>query len=186
MDKDALGERGRALEEEYFRKRDRELVEKMRRAAEAVQARTELGAATGLDEASVGELQALGFTADTLLLLPLAPLIQVAWAEGGITESERSLILKLARTRGVIEGSAADQKLAGWLERKPADSVFEQATRLIRAMLDAAPDAMGVTADDLVSYCQSIAEASGGFFGINRIGSDEKQILTSLAAALKK
>ena len=34
-DHDAFAERGRALEEEYFRKKDRELIEKLRRASEA-------------------------------------------------------------------------------------------------------------------------------------------------------
>ena len=187
MDRDSIHDRGRALEEEYFRKKDRELVEKMRRAAEAEQARADLSAKTGLtDPALVTELQELGFTPETVALLPLVPLVQVAWAEGGVTEAERAQILKLARSRGIAEGSAADRQLAGWLDQRPADSVFTQATRLIRAMLDSSPAAAGMTADDLVRYCESIAEASGGFFGINRVGSDEKAILASLAQTLKK
>jgi hypothetical protein len=186
VDKDSFAERGRALEDEYFRKRDRELLEKMRSATAAEEAKAGLSAKTGLtDPVLVQQLQELGFTPDTVVLLPLVPLVQMAWAEGGVTASERALVLKLARSRGIAEGSAADQQLLGWLETRPSDTVFAQATRLIAAMLDASPAAAGMTADELVRYCESIAEASGGFFGINRVGSDEKQILASIVEGLK-
>ena len=67
-----LADRGRALEEDYFRKKDRELIEKMRAADAAAKARKELGASTGLsDPALLDELQQLGFTPETVPLLPL-------------------------------------------------------------------------------------------------------------------
>jgi hypothetical protein len=157
----------------------------MRLAAAGEQTRSDLAARTGLDAASVADLQALGFTPDTLPLLPLVPLVQVAWAEGGVTAAERAQIVTLARSRGITEGGVADRQLSAWLEERPSESTFAQATRLIAAMLDSPSGAVGLTADELVRYCESIAEASGGFFGINRVGSDEKQILESLAATLK-
>ena len=49
-DHDSFAERGRALEEEYFRKKDRELIEKLRRASEVDQARGELSKETGLTD----------------------------------------------------------------------------------------------------------------------------------------
>ena len=67
-DHDAFAERGRALEEEYFRKKDRELIEKLRRASEADQARGELSKQTGVtDPAMLADLQELGLTADTVV-----------------------------------------------------------------------------------------------------------------------
>jgi hypothetical protein len=186
VDKDIFAERGRALEDEYFHQRDRELIAKMKQASATERARADLSAQTGLtDPEMIKQLQELGFTPETVVLLPLAPLVQMAWAEGGVTASERALVIKLARSRGVEEGSAADRQLSSWLDQRPSDSVFAQATRLIRAMLDSPSSHAGLTADELVRYCESIAEASGGFFGINRIGSDEKQILSTLAAELK-
>src|SRR5688500_15225444 len=105
-DKDAFAERGRSLEEEYFRKKDRELIEKMQHAARDEQARKDLGAKTGLqDPELLKELQSLGFTPETVSLLPLVPVVQVAWAEGGVTSAERAGIIKLARSRGIAEGS---------------------------------------------------------------------------------
>ena len=46
-------------------------------------------------------------------------------------------------------------------------------------------DHPALTADYLVRYSESIAEASGGIFGIHRISADERALLTRIAAALK-
>jgi hypothetical protein len=185
-DKDIFAERGRSLEEDYFRKKDRELIEKMRKAAAAEQARSEMGQKVGIsDPALLTELEALGFTPDTVVLLPLVPVIQVAWAEGGVSASERTLIVKLARSRGISDGSAADRTLGEWMEKNPGERVFAQATRLIRAMLDA-PGHGDLTADDLVKQAEAIAAASGGILGINKVSAEERQLLASLAAQLKR
>lgn len=185
-DHDAFAKRGRALEEEYFRKKDRELIEKIRQAGATEQARKELGRKAGLDDPQlVQELQDLGFTPDTVGLLPLMPIIQMAWAEGGITKAERELILRLAKSRGIEAGSAADRQLTEWITHQPAEAVFARATRLIRAMLDSGSAQTGsLNADDLVKYCEEIASASGGMLGIGRISAEERALLSSIAADL--
>ena len=186
-DKDMLRERGRSIEEEYFRKKDRELIEKMRQATAVEQERQELAKTSGLaDPALLQELKDLGFTPATVALLPLVPVLRVAWAEGGITGAERDLLLRLARSRGIAEGSEADRQLSEWMVRRPDDSVFMRAGRLIRAMLDSrAPETSDLAAEDLVEYCERIAAASGGVFGIGRISSEEKELLSSIAEDLK-
>jgi hypothetical protein len=186
-DRDSLAERGRAFEDEYFRKKDRELVEKMRAAAAADQARAALTSRTGLsDPALLAELQELGFTPDTVSLLPLVPIVQVAWAEGGVSAAERDLIIDLARKRGIAAGSPADTQLAAWLAQRPSDDTFARAMRLIRAMLDAGPATPGgLSADDLVKYSEDIAAASGGILGIGRISAEERALLARIAGDLK-
>lgn len=184
QDKDAFAERGRTLEEEYFRKKDRELIEKMKQSAAAEQARREMGERTGLtDPDMLRELEELGFTPETVALLPLVPLVQMAWAEGGITKDERRMLLDLAHRRGMAAGSPAERQLADWMDRRPDDSVFTRATRLIRAMLSAGGQT-DLTADDLVKYCEGIAAASGGILGIGKISAEERALLTSIAAEL--
>src|SRR5687767_14346809 len=96
-DDDAFSGKKRKHEEEYFRKQDQELIEKMRRAAAADVTRRELGDKTRLHDSDLlNELEALGFTPDTVSLLPLIPLLQVAWAEGGVSPAERTQIMALA------------------------------------------------------------------------------------------
>jgi hypothetical protein len=184
---DAFGERKKAHEEDYFRKKDRELIEKMRAASAAEQARKDLGAKTGLTDPSLlQELHELGFTPDTVSLLPLVPIVQMAWAEGGVTPAERDLLVKLARARGIAQGDAADQQLSDWMARRPAEDVFRKATRLIRAMLDAGSAPGDVSADDLIKQCEAIASASGGVLGIGKISGEERGILAEISAALQK
>src|SRR5690606_14726869 len=81
-DKDIFVERERALEDDYFRRRDLELIEKMRQQAAAERERSELRRMTGLYEPEMLEqLRTLGFTPETIVLLPLMPALQVAWAD---------------------------------------------------------------------------------------------------------
>ena len=185
-DKDIFAERGRSLEDDYFRKKDRELIDRMKQASQAEQSRRELGQRTGLtDPALLKDLEDLGFTPDTIALLPMVPVIQMAWAEGGITPAERTLIVNLARQRGIAQGSAADRQLQEWMDTRPDASVFSRATRLIRAMLDSGQDPGMMSADEVVKQAENIAYASGGILGLARVSSEEKAILASLASELK-
>lgn len=187
VEREGLTNDARAREDEYFRRKDRELIDKMRHASEADRERQELEAASGLrDPELLQELQALGFTPDTVSLLPLVPIVQVAWAEGSVTAAEQTLIVKLARERGIAPGSAADLQLAAWLAERPSDDVFARATRLIRAMLDRpAGEGPAVQVDDLMRHCEEIAAASGGVLGFRRISSEERALLGQIEAALK-
>jgi len=189
-DHDSLAERGRSIEEEYFRRKDRELVEKMRQAKAAEAARGEMSQATGLqDPALLKELQDLGFTPETVILLPLVPVLEMAWAENEITSAERHLIVTFARSRGIAEHTAADTQLTQWMANRPDPAVFRGAGRLIAAMLSSGASQPGGTlkADDLVAYCEQIAAASGGLLGtrLGSVSSEEKALLARIASDLK-
>jgi hypothetical protein len=185
-DKDIFADRGRSLEEDYFRKKDRELIEKMKQAAAAEQTRRDLGTRTGLtDPEMLRDLEELGFTPETVILLPLVPVVQMAWAEGGITPAERKMLIDLARKRGIAAGSNADTQLTEWMNRRPDPSVFTRATRLIRAMLGSGQDKTNLSADDLVKYAEAIASVSGGILGMGRISAEERALLSQIASELK-
>ena len=89
-----LDDRRRALEEEYFRKRDAELIERMRKQSDSLAGRDAMARETGIsDDALLQELEARGFTASTVSLLPIVPLLEVAWAEDVMSDDERALIV---------------------------------------------------------------------------------------------
>lgn len=184
---DGITDDVRKREEEYFRRRDRELIERMRQEAAAASARRELETATGIHDArTLAELESLGFTPQTLSLLPLMPVLQVAWAEGGVSPAERQMIVDLARARDIAAGSEADAQLQAWLDTRPSAETFQKARRLIGAMLDTPAGAdMHVSADDLLKYCEQIAQASGGLFGFGSVSAQEQNALRQIAAALK-
>jgi hypothetical protein len=185
MADDPLAGRRRTNEEEYFQKKDRELVERMRQQAQAERALRELGDSMGVtDPGVIHELAELGFTTDTVTLLPLIPVLEMAWAGGDVTPPERKMVIDLARARGIEEHGAADRQLLEWLDRRPDESVFRRAGRLINALF-ASGVPFNLTSDDLLKYCEAIAEASGGLFGIQRISADERATLERIAHEIK-
>lgn len=173
---DAFDERKRALEEEYFRKKEAELIEKMRARLAAERERKNLSEATGVeDDALLLEMQELGFTHDTIELMHVIPLVNVAWADGGVSKNERDLLLQVATARGIAEASPAHELLTSWLDKRPSDEFFDKSLQVLRAMLKSHPDATDDDARNLVTYCKKIAEISGGILGIGRKVSDEEQ-----------
>lgn len=187
-DRDAFADRGRSLEEEYFHRKEREIIEKMRVRAASDEQRQRLGQHAGVaDEEVLRDLQDLGYTPETVMLLHLVPLIQTAWAEGGVSQKERGLIVKAARSRGITEGSPADQQLELWLEKRPSDELFEKTLRAIRTILHAqSPEARTASEADLLSLATAIAAASGGIVGFGAVSDEEKQILSRISEELKK
>jgi hypothetical protein len=187
-DKDAFAERGHTLEEDYFRRKEKEVVEKLRRNAAAEAERRRLGEQTGVaNEEVLRDLQELGYTPDTLSLLHLVPLIQTAWAEGSVSDGERDLILQAARARGIEAHSSAGQQLNGWLAQRPSEELFEKTLRAIHAILQAAsPEVRAASERDLLSRCTAIASASGGILGFRAVSDAEHQILEHITQVLEK
>jgi hypothetical protein len=185
---DYLNDRERSMEDDYFRKKDQELIEKMRQAAAAERRTNEFIARIGVsDPVLLEDLKDLGFTPDTAAVLPLVPILEMAWAEGGITPAERTLLISVARQRGILEGSPADLLLASWMANQPSPDTFARATRLIRALLDSGVAPISsMTADEIIEHSESIAAASGGIFGFGKISSEERATLGKIVNALKE
>lgn len=187
-DKDAFKERGRALEEEYFHRKEQELIAKMRAKAAAEASRAELSQRTGVaDEQLLADLQDLGYTPETISLLHLVPLVQMAWAEGNVSRRERDLIIEAARARGIETGTPADTQLQAWLTTRPSEALFAATLRAIGAMLASRPDGEREAGrKDLLSYLSSIASASGGVLGIGAVSDQERTVLERVTAELSK
>ena len=84
MADDPVFGRTRAQEDEYFLKKDRELIEQIRQKAKAQEELRALGEEIGVTDPELSRRFAdMGFTLETVRLLPLIPVIEVAWAEGG-------------------------------------------------------------------------------------------------------
>lgn len=184
----AFNERRRGLEEEYFHRQEQELIAKLRRRAEASAERAAMMEQSGIaDEELLDDLHALGFTRETVSLLHLAPLLEIAWAEGGVSDRERALILEAARARGIGADSAAGLQLADWLAVRPDDTVFDTALRAIRALLEGRSAAdRAATAGDLVAHCEAIAAASGGILGFGKISPEEQALLRRISEELAR
>jgi hypothetical protein len=182
-------ERKRSTEEEYFHRKERELVEKLRQRAALEAEKGAMGKSLGVaDEKILEDLQALGFTRDTVALLHLVPLVAVAWAEGGIDKRERQLIYEVAKLRGIEGGGAASEQLDQWLNHRPSEEFFQRSLRIIRAVLKSLPqETQQESKQSLVAYCTRIAAASGGILGLgSKISAAESALLTKIATELEE
>jgi hypothetical protein len=94
------------------------------------------------------------------------------------------MVIDVARARGIEAGTAADSQLTEWLDRQPSESVYRRAGRLINALF-ASGGRFDFAPDDLLKYCEAIAEASGGILGIGRVSSAERATLARIAAEIK-
>lgn len=186
-----MTERKNKVEEEYFRKQEKELVEKMQTDKTGESERLEMASALGTADANiVSALQKLGYTPAIIPLLYLVPLIQVAWAEGSVSKHERQLILEAAGGRGIKFGSTAYECLTEWLDARPMEEFFERTLRVISALLEALPpEERENSKRDLVSYCAKVAEVSGGFIGFlgsrRRVCTEERELLARIAVELE-
>lgn len=175
----------RGLEDDYFRRQEQELIEKMRERARLEAEQGAMAEAIGVaNRAVLEQLQALGFDRDTVKLLHLVPLIEVAWVDGQLTRSEAAQIWKAARVHGIEEASPAGRRLSSWLETRPSGDFFRRCLRIIRDILLMLPSGERQSrARDLHSCCVEIAAASGGLLGLgSKISAEERALLERIAA----
>ena len=191
MDKDIFKERGRSLEEEYFRTHDAKLIEKLRERGKVEEIAEALAVKLQIDNpALLRRIMALGVTLDTGPAFLLAPLVQVAWAEGEVTERERDKVLRIATERGIDPSSPAYAQLQEWLRKRPADAIFDTAVEAIKTGLSVlTPAERADRIKRIVDACRAVASASGGLGRLLGLGtgvsSEEESILDAMASTLR-
>jgi tellurite resistance protein len=191
MDKDIFKERERSLEEEYFRKHDAKLIEKLRERGKVEEIAEALAVKLQIDDpALLRRIMALGVTLDTGPAFLLAPLVQVAWAEGGVTDREREKVLRIATERGVDPASPAYTQLQQWLRKRPADAIFDTAVEAIKTGLSVlTPAERADRIKRIVDACREVASASGGLGRLLGLGtgvsSEEESLLDAMVTTLR-
>jgi hypothetical protein len=186
-DPEVLRDRGRSLEEEFFRREDARLMERLRAQQEQEQARQGLATAAGIsDPVVLDQLAALGIRAETVTALSVVPLIEVAWADGTLDDAERRAILDRSGELGFQPGSVARAMLETWLARKPDESLLTAWSQTIRAMCDRiGPTEAATMKAQTLERARAVAGASGGgLLGLgSKVSRAESAMLDRLAAA---
>jgi len=180
-------ERGDRSPIEDVGKKEQVLIDQLRRHSTSQQEAQAIGEALGVaDEEILVTLQDLGYTRETVLLLHLVPLIQIAWASGSVTAEERAMVLRLCEWRGIKRESPAWNQLNEWLDDRPSDEFMLRTLRIIRHLLDNHPASNQLAGrTDLISFCKRIASVSGGFLGIgSRISGGEEEALNQIVSEL--
>ena len=176
-----LDDRRKAQEEEYFRKQNAALAQKLK-DREALKSQ-------GIsDEHLIDELTKAGFGADAARALVFVPLIQMAWADGRVQDEERQMIEKLAQQRAIEPDSEAMGLITRWMSAEPRDEKYLQAKTLLEPMVDeinrAGHPELGTW---ILSAAEKVAEATGGLFGFGaKISKEEKELMKEISARFEK
>ena len=180
-----LRDRRQALEEAFFARKNKELLEQVREDLNVEHRRDALKLATGIDDDAVlKRIVELGVSVESLAALAIAPLVLVAWADGSMDEKERKAILSGAQQSGIKSNSTAAVLLEGWLSNRPDVALHDAWTSYTRAVCrDLLPGDQVNLRNKVLGRCQRVAEAAGGFLGLGSISVKEQQMLETLAAA---
>ena len=126
------------------------------------------------------KVRELGVTLDTAPAFFLAPLVQVAWAEGRVSKEEHDTVLAIAGQRGIAPGSPAYAQLEDWLRSRPSDAFFETAVEVLKFGFGVLPPAeRDERIKDVVRACRDVAEASGGLGRLLGLGDGVSPIEAS-------
>lgn len=140
-----------------------------------------------MNDAEILKLLAkLGIDDLSYQVLPLLPLVQVAWADGEIQPEERTLILSVAEGK-FGAGAEAMRALKNWLHSAPTPATLRRGRLALQALAQRSGDmALGENVtEEVLELAVDVAQAAGGLWGFRAICTDERAVLDDLAAALK-
>jgi tellurite resistance protein len=186
QDPEILRDRGRSLEDEFFRREDQRLRARLSELKAVETTRAALAEASGITEPAVLDaLLVLGIRAETIAALSVVPLVEVAWADGSLDAKERGAILEGARQSGIVPGSTAHALLEPWLERRPDPKLLTAWIQLVRDIRDRlGADEAARLKSGLLDQARAVASASGGVLGLGaKVSGAEAAVLARLESA---
>lgn len=185
MKKDTFHDRERAEEEAYFQQRDAKLLAALRQKSELSKVAHALAEKLQSGEpALLDQIKKLGVTLDTGAAFVLAPLVEVAWADGNVSHAERKSVLHIAAQRGIVAGSADYRQLLEWLDRRPPEAILQAALEAIRIGISVLPPAerkQRIAA--MINTCEEVARAAGGLeglFDLSDIDGQERSVIAAI------
>jgi len=182
-----LDSRRNTFEESYFRTKDAELVDKLRKVFETTRNKEELSKATGINNQEVlDRLVASNVDGEMLTAFKLYPLVEIAWADGAFDGAERAAVMAAAIKHGVPAGSPVLNRLKDWLDRGPNEDTraawYMYAGELRNTL---SPAELNTFREDLLTMARQVAEISGGVLGMFfNVSQNERTVLKDITAAL--
>jgi hypothetical protein len=181
-----LGDRKKALEDSFFAKENKKLLDRLRAEKEKKAAKEGLAQVSGISDAVVlDRLVEIGIGPDTWTALSLVPLVEVAWADGKLDAKERRAVLSAAEANGVSAGSPSYQLLESWLAQRPQARLLEAwGEYMVGVCGQLGEGEREALKSEILGRARSVAEAAGGILGlINRVSAEEEALLAELEKA---
>jgi len=181
----SLEDRGKALEEEFFRDEETKAISERKTAEKQNVSKEALRAVSGMDDEEVlDKLLDLGVSADTISALSLVPLVEVAWADGKVQQREREAILQAAHGKGIEKETPACDLLTAWLAKKPDAKLLDAWVAYVGALdTQLTKGQLAILKRQVVDRAQLVARVAGGILGLMSVSAAEKAVIAKLEAA---
>ena len=189
MADEVLGDRRKALEEQFFTKHNEELRRQLRESQQKQASREALARVAGDTHPDVlDRLVELGIGPETWAALEIVPLVEVAWANAQVEEKERSAVLAAAEANGITPGSPGHELLENWLTHRPDGRLLGAwGEYIVGLCANLDPGQKGALRDEILGRARTVAEAAGGFLGLgNKISREEEVVLQQLARPFER
>ncbi len=167
--------------ESFFHRHNQKLLSQFREKLQREANADGIKEATGVEEQLLlSQLAELGVTRETIEVIHMVPLVQVAWADGEIQKEEAELLHKAAPQCGVKSESAL-LAFEALLKERPSELYFKTAQAFIRHLFMALPEEEAqIATQDLYSLAMQVAKASGGIFGFFSVDEQERAALKEI------
>jgi tellurite resistance protein len=164
---------------------EKERIEKIRGLRRLKETKEELSKVSGIkNDAILQKLVELKVTPEVLVPIKALPLVEVAWADGTVDELEKKAVLKAANRMGFSEESAGYVLIIQWFEHRPTPDHLEVWMHYIKGLCEQmSKDQKKAFKEELVGSARAVAQASGGFLGLNKISKEEDDVLKKLEGA---
>ena len=186
MAKDIFRNRELYLEEEYFRKKDFTLLEKLKSVFQQTIDKESIRKTTGItNEALLDGLVAMQLDGELMRAFQLYPLVEIAWADGDLSEREVTSVLAEGAKQGLHPGSRAYRRLEDRLRTGPDPETrkiwFLYAEELKRVL---SPQELDTFRTDLLERARGIVAATGHLERLLLNVGGERKILAAIERAL--
>jgi hypothetical protein len=178
---------GSSLEEAFLRKRDRELINAIRRDKENIKRRMAFSEASGITDPRLSdELAKLGFQIEALASLTLVPIIEVVWADGHMHPDERKAVLAAMGKHGIAKNSSAHTIIEHWLRNQPNSQLLKRWKEYVQALQPTlSPESWRCLKEIVISHSCVAAEAAGGCLGLGRVSVEEQAMIKQIKQILE-
>ena len=187
MAKDPFEERRKSFEEQYFQKKDAQLVDRLKAVFLKKIDKESIRQTTGItDERLLDDLAEMGLSGELISAFKLYPLVEVAWADGKVDRREIRAVLDAVERYSVQKGSSAFRMLENALENGPrhdSRKLWYLYAEELRKVLN--PKELETFRNDLLDAARQVAQASGGIVNLAfTIDGNEKKVLDAILRAL--
>jgi hypothetical protein len=188
MGKDIFEKREMYLEQEYFRKKEFDLLEKLKGVFQKKMDKESLRKASGVtNEELLDRMVDIQVKGEMMAAFQLYPLVEIAWADGDLSESEARSVLAAGEEHGIKPGTKAHEMLEQRLHRGPDPEVrkiwFLYADELKKTL---SPAELETFRADLLDRARAVVAATGHLERLLIDVGGERRILAAIEKALSR